>query len=62
MRALAPRSQQAGGREWQWRMPRGNLRQAVTCDSALSPQRFGENFVDKIFSLLRHTKVPEKVL
>ena len=25
MRALAPRSQQAGGREWQWRMPRGNL-------------------------------------
>ena len=25
MRVLAPRSQQAGGREWQWRMPRGNL-------------------------------------
>ena len=25
MRALAPRSQQAGGREWQWRMPRRNL-------------------------------------
>ena len=25
MRALASRSQQAGGGEWQWRMPRGNL-------------------------------------
>ena len=37
--ALAPRFQQAGGREWQWRMSRGNLSSLLASDITNFVQR-----------------------
>ena len=55
MRALAPRSQQAGGREWQWRMSRGNLSSLLTSDITNFVQRGTYNARTGPWSHLFHT-------